>query len=102
MRAIDADALNTLFCQECIGECACCPNDMGEIVNMHCKLIEDATTLDVELVIHAKWIYSAYMYDPVYICSNCKCEIDEDVFDRIPSCRCPKCGARMNTDKSVI
>jgi len=64
--------------------------------------IELAPTLDVEPVIHARWIYSVYMYDPVYICSNCKREIDEDVFDRIPNDRCPKCGAYMNADKSVI
>jgi len=45
--------------------------------------IELAPTLDVEPVIHARWIYSVYMYDPVYICSNCKREIDEDVFDNL-------------------
>lgn len=60
--------------------------------------IELAPTLDVEPVIHGKWRYSSYMYNPVYICSNCQREIDEDVFDRIPSNRCPKCGAHMDDD----
>ena len=102
MRPIDGDALRQRFNEECIGECACCQHAIGDVVNMHCKLIEEATTLDVDPVIHAKWIYSSYMYDSVYICSHCQTEIEVVAFDRIPSDRCPKCGAYMNADKSVI
>ena len=46
MRPIDADELQTRFYYECIGNCACCQHSIGDMVNMQCKLIEDAPTLD--------------------------------------------------------
>ena len=60
------------------------------------KMICDTPTVDAELLVHAHWKYSEYMHDPVYICSNCGCEIDEAVFDRIPNNGCPKCRAKMD------
>lgn len=54
----------------------------------------------VEDVTHAHWKYSEFMYDPVYICSNCGLEIDAKVFAKIPTKGCPKCRALMD-EKAV-
>lgn len=113
MRLVDADALNTMFCQECIGECACCPNALGDIVHMHCKLINEAPTLDAELVVHAKWEFvdrEAFWIgdheiwmktgEPTIrqmpVCSHCKTEFGIAVLSYK---RCPECGAKMDLDK---
>lgn len=48
MRLIDGDTLQAQFCQECIGECACCVHAIGDIVDKSCGLIEDAPTIDAE------------------------------------------------------
>ncbi len=64
------------------------------------RRIEAREAVDVEVVTHAHWKYSEFMYDPVYICSNCGLEIEAKVFSKIPTKGCPKCRALM--DEKVV
>lgn len=61
-------------------------------------IIEDASTADVQEVIHSKW-----MSDHDYIiCNNCGYEIHDPYGDLIQEYDyCPKCGAKKDIEKWI-
>ena len=92
-RYIDANALisDSRICgnckdyEICDGNIAFCPNASAR------RAINEAPTVDVELVKHGRW-YANNIGDAV--CSNCKCIQDKNEVVFMPYC--PKCGCRQD------
>lgn len=58
--------------------------------------VEDATAADVAPVVHGRWLDTGYYGNwkaPVYICSNCRKEVQDNYIE----CHkyCLHCGAKM-------
>ena len=66
------------------------------------KAIAQTPTADVEEVKHGEWIkkYPLYKIDGIFVCSNCKHELDIATGEETPIDRgffyCPNCGAKMD------
>lgn len=92
MRLIDADLLKRIICEDqcglqdgCGGSC-----EMTDYV-------EDAPTIDVELVRHGHWILPDVCYEDIE-CSVCHAYMPLPIrFDYRPTYKyCPMCGAKMD------
>ena len=95
VRPIDANALELSIRKT--GQCERCENQCLHRVSiskwdMHCKVIEQAPTIDYEPVIHAYWMDGAY-------CSNCRASKPKPCaayLEPKANTRCHVCGAKMD------
>lgn len=98
MRAIDADKL--YFAQR-YARIDPDSDRLTPVLAVDKYQIENAPTLDVELVVHGRWEYHGGDDDmELYgFCTNCHYgEMTEDDIERLKPKRCPNCGARMDGD----
>lgn len=102
MRLIDADALKSLLI-ETLENIAKKPamdgQEMHIIAGCHmlCEMIDDADTVDAEIVRHGEWIHDI---NNLYGCSECFNRETMSLKRLKPYC--PNCGAKMDGGKQDV
>lgn len=100
--AISRSALVEQFAKKCVNECDCCYFSVYvRGLGGYCGLIEKAPALDVQPVIHARWIVEK---DKAIFCDECCHKLPiviynikafESLKHHLPK-YCPECGAKMD------